>query len=895
MTNDVATELDDKLKFVPLFSEHLAPEKRYVHRMHYSWMTLQEAYDSGLLQKVSKCPGMIGFDIETNGLTPDLETFKVSGFSVAVRGHHDFGGHGVQAIDTHDLQEGDDLREYTSIWIEMRDHSGSFEPMLEWFRAMDAKAKLMAHNSAYEFKVWDKVFDCQLWNLQDSMAYLIASGFDRLGLKMNAKTLVNAHEWEAEVTTWRKEKEKPTPLLDEEGNQVKDGRKKVFTPGWTSEQSWGAVPTKLLGPYCAWDTVWTLSMTKEIIRRDKMLCDLPNEMYPGDTPVMLTQEPYRRQIILSGILDVNGAPTTKKAIDSFITWGIRSVVQSKLYLAKELGKVDIPPLLAPFQTESLAVDNDLPWPATAEEHLELWTAANEFMYLEGNNDEDNYEVWDRLFLDKLDGRRMLKDGLDVASKDLKLKVSPLSAWRQWAGLSDDFVFGFKRGAVEASFKESGQSLLDPDCPHAFHTLARIRWARSVHKQVNDLLNYTKREKNSDGQVTNIVDNGGLLSTETGAFEFGWRACVMATRRWGSGFHIVSPRSAIQDIYDTGEGRLQIHADLSGAEIQSAMAQAKERPSLESFCAGTDFHKENASAGFGVPIDQVDKRMRDTGKVILFRLLFGSSVVGMANFLDKSVEYTQSYLDNFFSSRKNLKKWLDKCLDEASSHLFRVSVFGDRLKIPAHQVSTTASNVTIQHCSSNLVGVGLYNLARKLKMKGLDAYLFGFIHDSTDVSSSIPYTFKVIEEMYETMAIGQLEQYGIPARLDFELGALGASCLHLGNFSGTGHKDSPWTFSTSGYVEQFEMLKSKLEEAFDVTVEIVKETDEPADLDALMTYTHEGVSYYRERPAKTVEVVVHCSTDDTSLHTADLKKISDPLPAEKIRFLDVFTEHCNDFS
>jgi len=876
--------VSQKLKFVPLYSNQLKPEKSYEHKLHYACVSLAEFISLGGFTKLLELQQKTGFDFETNGLDASRDGFAVSGTCLIVSGdkrsHFDVNTEELYSTPPKTFKG--EWETYTGFWIDFRgaDEDAIVE-LIAYLRKADASSMLMAHNCGYEFKVANRVYDVQLWNLQDSMAYLVAGFFTRFGLKFNAKTLVNAHEWESEFSAWRNAREAAVPVLDEEGNHVKVGRKKQYTPGWSSAKAWGEGPNHLIGPYCAWDGVYTLSVAKELIRRDALLNELPEEVYPGATPISQSQEAYRRQILVSGLMDDHGVPTTKESCDEFFIWAVRAVAQGKLYIARFLG-YEIEEKYLKFISEDVEVDETKAWPKTAEEHLEIWHYVNDLLYLEGVDDEKNYDLWNDMFLDKKDGRKMLRAVYDDADKRGGFKENPLSSWKHWAGMASEAVFGFNKGSIVALYRSSGLNYNeDKDIPDVYKAVIRLRWIRSCHKQANDVLNYTKREINDEGVVTGRVEKG-LFTTAKAKLDFGWRACVMETRRWGSGFHIVSPRTKQQDVYDMGEGRMQLHFDLSGAEIQCAMAQAGEVDALEMFCRGQDVHTKNAAACFSTTEDKVTSHLRGIAKTVTFRLLFGSGIPGIAHTIGESAEKTKSIVDGFFVALPFLKKWIVASEQFAQDHHFRISIFGDRLQLPGNQIGTKHANIVIQHSSSNLLGIGLYNLARKVHGV-LDAKVFGFIHDSSDWDVATKHLFRLIEEMQETIAFGQLKNYGVPARLDFEAGAKGASCVHMEKWSGTGSPENPWTFTVSGaYKEDFDLFTGRLSQAFHVETDVVKSKIEAALIHGLCTWGQNGPTRLNERDSEKVTAVVTVHSQDSTLHTKqDLSFISADLPVEFI--------------
>lgn len=860
--------MSEPIKFMPLYSDSFKPAKPYGHVMHFASWTLKEVVENGWFDIFLKRDDMTGWDIETNGLDPSRSDFRWSGMGCAFKGTTD--DINTNPIYSHPRENDMDWRDYTAVWIEFRGYEEYLPQVAAFLTEMDAQVRIMAHNGAYEFKCAFRNLNIELWNLQDSRAYLAAGFFGRMALKMNAKTLVNAHEWEDECTTLRKKSMLPTEKIGEDGTKER-------IPGYTEEEAWGNLPVEIVGPYCGWDCVYTLSMCEEIIRRSEVLRNPldgnGNRLdYPEFSPIWETQEVYRRQIILAGMIDDKGVPTTKEAFESFLAWGLQHEIQHKTWFCHRMG-IEIDPA---FLSDEIGVDLSLPWSNDVDVLMKQKEEVDAKVSLDKRGKDYNYNLWNNLVFN-VGGATTFRKFIDKQHADNNWRDSLVSSWRHWSGMGE-FVTTMRKDTTTMMFQSSDEDLMSGPSVKGI-SLAKMRWTKQVGKMVGDALAYEKRPQNEAGQT--LPMHKGRFESDIARLHFSWNPVSKETRRWGSGFHIVSPNARVHDIFDCGDGRIQIHADLSGAEIQMSSAQAGDIATLEAFIDGLDLHLRNAANSYRIPESEVTKDMRNVAKLITFRLLFGSTVEGIAGALGIEMEAAMAIVNAFFDANPELKKFLDWGKEFAETYECRCSIFGDLLGLSWDAIATKYHNIIVQHSSSNTFGLGLFDLQRAMVRNNFDAWLFGFVHDSTDIDSPVRNMFKVISLMRRTIVDQQLTHYGVPARLDYEICANGGK-FHASHFHGTGSEENPWIFEVApGLVQDAEVLLAKMKSRFHV--EVMDTTNEDGSdyttvQDVIMAPLEYKTfpSFENERPLPKVGYKLKVWSDFDEDHTRDLSEVEGPM-------------------
>jgi len=137
--------------------------------------------------------------------------------------------------------------------------------------------------------------------------------------------------------------------------------------------------------------------------------------------------------------------------------------------------------------------------------------------------------------------------------------------------------------------------------------------------------------------------------------------------------------AVKSVYSVEDGNLMICADYSQAEVRwlaqitgdpdlnkafavvdDAKAAYTKNPTKENFIklmkAG-DFHRQTASKIFGKPPQDISDDERGASKAIVFGIIYGMSVHGLAERLKLSHSEAEVFQNKFFDQFPEAKKWL----------------------------------------------------------------------------------------------------------------------------------------------------------------------------------------------------------------------------------------------
>jgi len=238
----------------------------------------------------------------------------------------------------------------------------------------------------------------------------------------------------------------------------------------------------------------------------------------------------------------------------------------------------------------------------------------------------------------------------------------------------------------------------------------------------------------------------------------------------------------------------------------------------------DVHKINAAYFFGIPIEKVDKKIRDAVKAVIFGLIYQQGMNGLSKSTGQTVEAIEKLVAQFKKKHPVGVKWFDAIKQFARDNLYVESPIGRRRHTWGHLIPKNATKNADsviarnerQSVNSPIQGIGsdfLINGARsveRLKFEHFektghypDFYQANSVHDSISFSCAyedVWLALDMIERgLTDEVAKVSQERHGmdfiVPLEIDFEIGNNERDC-------------EGWTFS----IEQLgDILKSCLKE------------------------------------------------------------------------------------
>lgn len=193
----------------------------------------------------------------------------------------------------------------------------------------------------------------------------------------------------------------------------------------------------------------------------------------------------------------------------------------------------------------------------------------------------------------------------------------------------------------------------------------------------------------------------------------------------------------------------ISQDLQTGEMYYASVLSGDKALQSVFIDKEDFHSSIAKKVFklkclAAEVKALFPTMRQAAKAVSFGILYGSGPDKVAETVSKdsdkrfTLEEAVRAIDDYFSTFKTLRKWLDNSKEFIKANGFIYSAFGRKRRvknvfspdkgIAGHEVRS-AINFLVQSVCSDVNLLAAIDCNRLIKSLGLDAKLIMLVHDS----------------------------------------------------------------------------------------------------------------------------------------------------------------------
>lgn len=187
-----------------------------------------------------------------------------------------------------------------------------------------------------------------------------------------------------------------------------------------------------------------------------------------------------------------------------------------------------------------------------------------------------------------------------------------------------------------------------------------------------------------------------------------------------------------------ENALILSADYSQIELRLLAHVSQDKNLIEAFKSGVDVHKITASKVFDVPLKAITKPMRYKAKAVNFGIVYGQSKYGLAKALNIQVEDAENFMNRYFATYPNVKKYMEDMVVEVGQKGYVETVFGRKRYLSGELHSTNglvrdfakraAINHPMQGTAADLIKMAMVDLARKLDELNLKSKLIIQVHD-----------------------------------------------------------------------------------------------------------------------------------------------------------------------
>lgn len=266
--------------------------------------------------------------------------------------------------------------------------------------------------------------------------------------------------------------------------------------------------------------------------------------------------------------------------------------------------------------------------------------------------------------------------------------------------------------------------------------------------VAKILEYRKIQKLSSTYVEGLKP---LIDKNTGLVHTSFNQTVAATGR------LSSSEPNLQNIpvrdeegkelrkffVPKSKERVLIGADYSQIELRLLADFSDCKPLIEAFNKEEDVHSSTAAKVFGVKKEEVTPQMRRNAKAVNFGIIYGISEYGLAKNLKITPSKAREYIDSYFATYKEVKEYLERCVEEAKAKGYAKTYLKRRryiaeLNSPNYNIrqfgERVAMNMPLQGSAADLIKIAMLNVYRRLKKENLRSELILQVHDELIVDA-----------------------------------------------------------------------------------------------------------------------------------------------------------------
>lgn len=217
--------------------------------------------------------------------------------------------------------------------------------------------------------------------------------------------------------------------------------------------------------------------------------------------------------------------------------------------------------------------------------------------------------------------------------------------------------------------------------------------------------------------------------------------------------------SIRKVFIPKDGYVFVDADYSQIELRVLAHMSGDEKLIAAFNADEDIHAITASQVFGVPIEDVDALMRRNAKAVNFGIVYGISAFGLAEDLNISRKEASDYIDSYFATYPDVKKFIDDSVENAKKTGMTKTMFGRIRQIPELSSSNfmqrsfgerIAMNSPIQGTAADIIKIAMIKVSDRLKKENCESSLILQIHDELLIETKeeeVPLVKKIlVEEM-----------------------------------------------------------------------------------------------------------------------------------------------------
>ena len=230
---------------------------------------------------------------------------------------------------------------------------------------------------------------------------------------------------------------------------------------------------------------------------------------------------------------------------------------------------------------------------------------------------------------------------------------------------------------------------------------------------------------------------------------------------------------IRRAFKPSKGSVLISSDYSQVELRVLCSLANEKKMIKAFNDNIDIHTKTAMDVFKLQEDEVDDITRRNAKAINFGVVYGISDFGLSNQANISVKNAKKYIEDYFKTYPNIKKYLDEQVSFCEENGYvktmlnrrrYINEINDRNYMMREFGKRAAMNATIQGSAADLIKIAMINVFKEINKKKLKSKLILQVHD--ELIFDVPKD--ELEIMKELIGKVMANAYKLACKLDYSM-------------------------------------------------------------------------------------------------------------------------------
>lgn len=233
---------------------------------------------------------------------------------------------------------------------------------------------------------------------------------------------------------------------------------------------------------------------------------------------------------------------------------------------------------------------------------------------------------------------------------------------------------------------------------------------------------------------------------------------------------------IRKVFVPEDGYIFVDADYSQIELRVLAHLSGDKNLINAYKEKQDIHAITASEVFDTPLEEVTSLQRRNAKAVNFGIVYGISAFGLSEDLKISRKEASFYIDKYFKTYPDVKKFLDEAVVHAKENGSVKTIFNRIRPIPELSSSNfmqrsfgerVAMNSPIQGTAADIIKIAMVRVNQRMKKENMKSRLILQIHDELLIEAALEEKEQVKQILTEEM-MGACE-LSVPLEIDIEEG------------------------------------------------------------------------------------------------------------------------------